>query len=105
MGLIITPSNGLTAAEKLEMNQEFGQKLIKLFYLDNAREHGKRKGRITRNEAKSLKSKFSDAIIFADSGDLLNLYEEIEELQTDAIFTLERKNKYLLMIYEFLNPK
>ena len=85
-----------TAVQILTARQAFGSQLQQTFVLDNA------PFQPTKSQAKQLLSKLRDAWELCELGSLQLCSEELTDTQTDAIFTAERKAKYLLMISNFL---
>jgi len=85
-----------TATQILQGRQTFGGTLQQTFVLDNAPYAP------TKAQAKQLLSKMRDAWELCELGSLALCSEELATVQTDTIFTEERKAKYIQMIADYL---
>jgi len=85
-----------TAVQILSERQVFGATLQQTFVLDNAPYAP------TKAQAKQLLSKLRDAWELCELGSLALCSEELTDVQTDAIFTQARKEKYIQMIADYL---
>ena len=83
----------ISAESRLDADIEFGSTLIKEFLLDN-----RKLGAISINDSIAIKNKFKDIEDFCRYGAIQDANTLISALQTDAIFTQARKDKYLSMI-------
>ncbi len=78
---------------KLRKNIEFGNELIETFLLDNRLDPT-----ITTAQSLVLLAKFKDVSDLARLGDIKKVYYLTELIETDEVFTIARKSKYLNMI-------
>ena len=85
-----------TAAAILQGRQSFGATLQQTFVLDNAPYNP------SKAQAKQLLAKLRDAWELCELGSLALCSEELADVATDAIFTAERKAKYIQMIADYL---
>jgi hypothetical protein len=84
--------------DKLDMDLEFGLKIIKDFLLDNRKINN-----ISEVDSISLSIKFDKIEKLARLGDIKTIKVLMLNLEVDEIFTQERKDKYLLAIQEHLD--
>ena len=86
-----------TAEERLSMDQDFCNNLITIFLQDNRIEG------VTSEQGEALMVKFSTTLSFAQVGAVTSVQYHIQNMETDEIFTTERKEKYLELIQNYLN--
>jgi hypothetical protein len=90
----------LSKEEKFKMDKSFGAQLIELFLLDNRLIEPP----VTTMESLALLEKFEKIEKLARLGDCRSIYYLIQNIETDdRIFTEERKNKYIQMIFNQIN--
>lgn len=85
--------NNISVEEKLDRDLHFGEELVREFLLDN-----RKLGVIDINDSIALKNKFSDIVEFCRYGAIHEVKTLLNSMNTDSIFTKDRKNKYLDMI-------
>lgn len=89
----------ITLEQKLQNDIKFGNELIKTFLLDNRYIEPT----VTPNESLELLNKFNDIQKLASLGDIKSVQILLNSIQTDLrLFTIERKEKYILMISNYL---
>lgn len=89
----------ITFEQKLQNDIKFGNELIKTFLLDNRYIEPT----VTPNESLELLNKFNDIQKLASLGDIKSVQILLNSIQTDLrLFTIERKEKYILMISNYL---
>lgn len=89
----------ITLEQKLQNDIKFGNELIKTFLLDNRYIEPT----VTPNESLKLLNKFNDIQKLASLGDIKSVQILLNSIQTDLrLFTIERKEKYILMISNYL---
>lgn len=89
----------ITPEQKLQNDIKFGNELIKTFLLDNRYIEPT----VTPNESLELLNKFNDIQKLASLGDIKSVQILLNSIQTDLrLFTIERKEKYILMISNYL---
>jgi hypothetical protein len=89
----------ITLEQKLQNDIKFGNELIKTFLLDNRYIEPT----VTPNESLKLLNKFNDIQKLASLGDIKSVQILLNSIQTDLrLFTVERKEKYILMISNYL---
>ena len=89
----------ITLEQKLQNDIKFGNELIKIFLLDNRYIEPT----VTPNESLELLNKFNDIQKLASLGDIKSVQILLNSIQTDLrLFTIERKEKYILMISNYL---
>ena len=86
-----------TLQERLSNDLEFGSHLVYVFVEDN-RIQG-----ITTEQSESLLIKFRDILGFAQTGAITSISFYLPNIETDDVFTEERKEKYIEMITKYLN--
>jgi len=89
-------------ADKVSQDLEFGISLIKLFRTDNADYEKANNITITVPESIALMQKFQSLIGFCQVGAISEAYALLPSIEVDAIFTQERKDKYLSTIQNYL---
>jgi hypothetical protein len=89
----------ITLEQKLQNDIKFGNELIKTFLLDNRYIEPT----VTPNESLELLNKFNNIQKLASLGDIKSVQILLNSIQTDLrLFTVERKEKYILMISNYL---
>ena len=89
----------ITLEQKLQNDIKFGNELIKTFLLDNRYIEPT----VTPNESLELLNKFNDIQKLASLGDIKSVQILLNSIQTDVrLFTIERKEKYTLIISNYL---
>ncbi len=86
-----------TPEERLGMDKDFCNNLITVFLQDN------RIAGVTAEQGEALMVKFSRTLSFAQVGAVTSVQYHIENTETDDIFTIERKDKYIKLIADYLN--
>ena len=76
----------------------FGQSLIKTFLQDNRKIQG-----ITESQSIQLLQKFQVIRSFCEVGDIKSVNSLLPTLEIDSVFTQERKDKYILLVQNYLN--
>ena len=89
-------------ADKVSQDLDFGISLIKLFRTDNADYEKANNVTITVPESIALMQKFQSLIGFCQVGAISEAYALLPSIEIDAIFTQERKDKYLSTIQNYL---
>lgn len=89
--------------DKTDRDFEFGQKLLRLFVVDNRKFEKNNNTVITKAQTKQLISDYKDLIDLCAVGAIKELAEELVGITTNAIFTQERKDNYLSLVNEYLN--
>jgi hypothetical protein len=85
-----------TIQERLIMDLEFGSSLIYVFVEDN------RIMGITSEQSEAALVKFRDILAFAQTGAITSIQTYLPAIPVDEVFTQERKDKYVLMINNYL---
>ena len=93
----IAPYTAPTIEERLEKDLYFGNSLIFTFVQDN-RNQG-----INTEQSEALLLKFRDILAFAQTGAITSIAKYLPLIETDSIYTEERKEKYISLINEYLN--
>jgi len=93
----IGPYTPVSVAERLTMDMDFCQELINTFVYDN-REMG-----TTQAQNDALMTKFQTILSFAQVGGVLSIEAHLPTIQTDEVFTQERKDKYIQTISDYLS--
>jgi len=89
-----------TPQQKLQNDIQFGSQLIEMFLLDNRLINPI----VTPSESIQLLTQFETTEKLARLGDITSVKTLLENMTTDPrLFTDERKNKYLLMINNYIN--
>ena len=86
----------LTTDERLSMDISFCLELIQAFLLDN------RNAGVTVEQGEALMTKFVNILQFAQTGAVGSVNDLLAAVPVDDVFTQERKDKYLLMISDYL---
>ena len=90
----------LTSEQKLQNDIKFGNQLIEMFLLDNRLITPI----VTPSESIQLLTQFETTEKLARLGDIISVKTLLENMTTDPrLFTDERKNKYLLIINNYIN--
>lgn len=87
----------LSVASRLDMDLKEGDRLIYVFVEDNRIEG------VTPEQSELLLVKFRDILGFAQTGAITSIATYLPGITTDAVFTQERKDKYIKMIDDYLN--
>tara|TARA_B100000287_G_scaffold397555_1_gene414275 strand:+ start:372 stop:773 length:402 start_codon:yes stop_codon:yes gene_type:complete len=87
----------LSIQVRLQMDLDFGQKLIYTFVEDN-RIQG-----INTTQSEQLLVEFRDILGFAQTGAITSIAVYLPGLPTNDVYTIERKEKYIAMINGYLN--
>ena len=87
----------LSIQVRLQMDLDFGQKLIYTFVEDN-RIQG-----INTTQSEQLLVEFRDILGFAQTGAITSISVYLPNLPTNDVYTIERKEKYIAMINGYLN--
>ena len=103
MSVIITPPTPPTEAEKLQARQDFGKALLNEYLMDNDALAKERGYPFTVEETSQQAQKFQLVMGILPLGSLKQCLDIITVTETDAIFTQERKDKYILELNNFLN--
>jgi len=103
MSVIITPPTPPTEAEKLQARQDFGKQLLNEYLMDNDALAKERGYPFTVEETAQQAQKFQLVMGVLPLGSLKQCLDIITVTETDAIFTQERKDKYILELNNFLN--
>lgn len=85
-----------TIQDRLEKDLNFGDYLIFVFVEDN------RIMNITPEQSETVLSKFRDILAFAQTGAITSIQNYLPLIPTDDVFTQERKDKYILLINDYL---
>ena len=91
------PYEPLSIAARLDMDLREGERLTYVFVEDNRIEG------ITPEQSELLLVKFRDILGFAQTGAITSIATYLPLITTDAVFTQERKDKYIVMINDYLN--
>jgi len=89
-------------SDKVEQDTAFGSSLIKLFRTDNAQYEQDNNVQITVQESLQLMGKFQSLIGLCQVGAVAEAFALLPSIEIDAIFTQERKDKYLELIQNYL---
>ena len=84
--------------EKLQKNKAFGNQLLDIFLVDNMN----MQVAFTTELSLAMMQRFSPIEFLARNGDIKNVRLLIMNSTVDAVFTQERKDKYLLMCSNYL---
>jgi hypothetical protein len=105
-GWVVEPTNEQiepqSNEDKVSQDLDFGISLIKLFRTDNADYEQANNVTITVAESVALMQKFQSLIGFCQVGAISEAYALLPGIEIDAIFTQERKDKYLSTIQNYL---
>lgn len=85
-----------TIQDRLEKDLNFGDYLIFVFVEDN------RIMNITPEQSEAVLVKFRDILAFAQTGAITSIQNYLPLIATDDVFTQERKDKYILLINDYL---
>ena len=85
-----------TPEERLGLDKSFCDNLINTFLQDN------RIAGVTAEQGEALMIKFSTTLSFAQVGAITSVQYHIKNIETDDIFTVERKDKYVKLIADYL---
>lgn len=89
-------------AEKLAERQTFGKQLLNDYLIDNDKIAAERGYPFTVEEAAQQAQKFQLVMGILPLGSLLQCLTVIQNTATDAIFTQERKDKYIAALQNFI---
>jgi hypothetical protein len=85
-----------TIQQRLDMDLDFGGHIIYIFVEDN------RVMGITSQQSEAVLQKFRDILAFAQTGAITSINTYLPVIPVDEVFTQERKDKYILMITNYL---
>lgn len=85
-----------TIQQRLSNDLNFGNYLIFVFVEDN------RVMNITPEQSEAVLIKFRDILAFAQTGAITSIQNYIPLIQTDDVFTQQRKDKYINLINNYL---
>ena len=85
-----------TIQQRLEKDLNFGDYLIFVFVEDN------RIMNITPEQSEAVLTKFRDVLAFAQTGAITSIQNYLPLIATDDVFTQQRKDKYILLINDYL---
>jgi hypothetical protein len=86
-----------TIQKRLENDLNFGNYLIFIFVEDN------RLMNITPEQSEAVLVKFRDILAFSQTGAITSIKNYLPLIATDDVFTQQRKDKYILLINDYLS--
>lgn len=86
-----------TIQERLQKDLNFGDYLIFVFVEDN------RLMNITPEQSEAVLIKFRDILAFSQTGAITSIKNYLPLIATDDVFTQQRKDKYILLINDYLS--
>jgi len=95
---IIQPTAEEIAAAKFERDVDFGHQLIGMFLIEN-----RMLGPYTQQQTRDQKTKFKEVLENLQLGAMDNALNELNDLTVDEFLTLERKNKYITLLTDYIN--
>jgi hypothetical protein len=93
------------ARQKIADRKAEGVKLEEIFLYDNSVYFATRGSAVTKEESKSLRTKFKDVWESARLGSLEICLEELQDILPDAIISQERIDKYIAEIQLYLSTE
>jgi len=91
------PYTPISIQERLNLDLDFGQALVFVFVEDN------RIMGITSTQSEATLIKFRDILGFAQTGAITSIATYLPNIVIDEVFTQERKDKYIIMINDYLS--